>query len=97
MSVEREGGAVSALTRCLIIELVPRNPAVRVNAILPGPMTLPPGSTDEEKQAAHPRHTRQAGGQTGQHTQAVLSVVENDFVTGVRLPVDCGRTIHAAE
>src|SRR5581483_4144710 len=35
-------GAVTAMTRSLAVELASRNPNVRVNCILPGPVMLPP-------------------------------------------------------
>ncbi len=86
-------GAIPTLTRCLAIELAQRNPRVRVNAILPGPVLLPPDMPADEraeaihatlvKREGHPRHI----------AHATLFLIENDFVTGVSLPVDGGRTI----
>jgi pteridine reductase len=35
-------------------------------------------------------------GQPSNVTAAVLFLVENDFVTGISLPVDGGRTVYAA-
>ena len=45
-------GAIPTLTRCLAVELGTRNPAVRVNCILPGPVLLPPDLPAAEKQQA---------------------------------------------
>src|SRR5262249_48918361 len=42
-------GGVTALTRCLAVELGTRNPRVRVNCILPGPVMLPPDLPAEER------------------------------------------------
>src|SRR5262249_26463200 len=42
-------GAVSVLTRCLAVELGTRNPKVRVNCILPGPVMLPPDLPEPER------------------------------------------------
>src|SRR5262249_23609615 len=45
-------GAVTTLTRCLAVELGSRNPRVRVNCVLPGPVLLPPDLPEEEKRQA---------------------------------------------
>ena len=88
-------GAVTAITRCLAVELAHRNPAVRVNAILPGPVMLPPDLTDEERRGAIRGTLVKREGSPANIAQAVLSFLDNDFLTGVCLPVDGGRTIYA--
>ncbi|QEL20212.1 SDR family NAD(P)-dependent oxidoreductase [Limnoglobus roseus] len=90
-------GAVSAITRSLAVELGTRNPKVRVNAVLPGPVMLPPDMpADERRQVIDATLVKREG--TPQHVaQAVLSLVENDFLTGVLLPVDGGRTVFAGD
>src|SRR5439155_22536297 len=45
-------GAVTALTRSLAVELGTRNPRVRVNAILPGPVLLPPDLPEQARRQA---------------------------------------------
>jgi pteridine reductase len=90
-------GAVGAITRCLAVELAHRNPAVRVNAILPGPVMLPPELTNEEKQRAIRSTLVKREGCPDNIAQAVLAFLDNDFVTGVCLPVDGGRTIYTPE
>lgn len=90
-------GAVSATTRCLAVELALRNPKVRVNAILPGPVMLPPDLPDAEKQQAINATLVKREDSPHNIAQAVLSFVDNDFVTGVCLPVDGGRTVYAPE
>lgn len=90
-------GAVSAITRCLAVELALRNPNVRVNAILPGPVMLPPELSDEDKLQAITATLVKREGSPHNVAQAVLSFLDNDFVTGVCLPVDGGRTIYAPE
>lgn len=90
-------GAVIAITRCLAVELAHRNPAVRVNAILPGPVMLPPDLSDEEKRGAIRGTLVKREGRPENIAQAVLSFLDNDFVTGVCLPVDGGRTVYAPE
>ena len=90
-------GAVTAITRSLAVELGTRNPNVRVNCILPGPVMLPPDLPDEEKRQAIDATLVKREGSPHNIAQAVLSFLDNDFVTGVCLPVDGGRTIYAPE
>src|SRR5438552_2240354 len=42
-------GAIPTLTRCLAVELGSRNPAVRVNCVLPGPVFLPTDLPEAER------------------------------------------------
>lgn len=88
-------GAIPALTRSLAVELGTRNPAVRVNCILPGPVMLPSDLPAAERQEAIDATLVKREGSPQHVAQAVLFLVENDFVTGVCLPVDGGRTIYA--
>jgi pteridine reductase len=90
-------GAVSSITRCLAVELASRNPNVRVNAILPGPVMLPPDLSEEEKRQAIGATLVKREGSPNNIAQAVLSFLDNDFVTGVLMPVDGGRTVYAPE
>ena len=90
-------GAVNAITRCMAVELGTRNPNVRVNAILPGPVMLPPDLPDAEKQHAINATLVKREGSPNNIAQAVLSFLDNDFITGVLLPVDGGRTIYAPD
>ncbi|HEX4611871.1 MAG TPA: SDR family oxidoreductase [Urbifossiella sp.] len=90
-------GAVTALTRSLAVELGHRNPNVRVNAVLPGPVMLPPTLTEQEKTDAVRGTLVKREGSPRHVALAVLSFLDNDFLTGVCLPVDGGRTIYAAE
>src|SRR6516225_917212 len=43
-------GAVTTMSRCLAVELAHRNPRVRVNCIMPGPVMLPPDLPETERQ-----------------------------------------------
>lgn len=90
-------GAVEALSRSLAVELGTRNPKVRLNCILPGPVMLPLDLPEGERnQAINATLVKREG--TPEHiAQAVLSLIDNDFITGVCLPVDGGRTIYAPE
>jgi pteridine reductase len=89
-------GAIPALTRCLAVELGTRNPRVRVNCVLPGPVLFPPDMSEAERMEAIRSTLAKREGQPENVAEAVLFLVENDFVTGVCLPVDGGRTIYAA-
>ena len=89
-------GAIPALTRCLAVELGTRNPRVRVNCVLPGPVLFPPDMPEAEREEAIRSTLVRREGQPANVAAAVLFLVENDFVTGVCLPVDGGRTIYAA-
>ena len=86
-------GAISALTRMFAVELSQRNPLVRVNAILPGPVVFPPDLSAEARQQAIDSTLVKHAGSPENVAHAVVFLVENDFVTGVCLPVDGGRTI----
>ncbi len=88
-------GAVSTMARTLAVELAARNPRVRVNCILPGPVMLPPDLTAAEKEEAIEATLVKHEGSPRNIALAVLSFIDNDFVTGVCLPVDGGRTIYA--
>lgn len=88
-------GAIPTLTRCLAVELGMRNPRVRVNCILPGPVMFPERLPEEEKRQAIEATLVQRQGQPANVAQAVLFFIDNDFVTGASLPVDGGRTIFA--
>jgi pteridine reductase len=90
-------GAIPTLTRVMAIELGTRNANVRVNCILPGPVMLPSDlPAGERAQAIAATLLKREG--TPQHiAQAVLFLIDNDFVTGACLPVDGGRSIYAPE
>ncbi|HEV3344957.1 MAG TPA: SDR family oxidoreductase [Pirellulales bacterium] len=88
-------GAIPAITRDLAVELGTRNPRVRVNAVLPGPVMLPPDMPEEERRAAINATLVKREGSPQNIADAVLFLLENDYVTGVCLPVDGGRSIYA--
>lgn len=90
-------GAVPTLTRCLAVELGTRNPRVRVNCILPGPVMLPPDMPAEERRQSINATLLKREGKPENIAQAVLSLIDNDFITGACLPVDGGRTVYAPE
>src|SRR5262245_8041789 len=85
-----KSGAV-ALTEALALELAGDN--ILVNAIAPGPILAPPGTTDEEaKQVEQATPLGRWGGEM-EIAKAVLALVETDFITGETIRVDGGRHI----
>ncbi|MCU0879934.1 MAG: SDR family oxidoreductase [Pirellulaceae bacterium] len=90
-------GAIPALTRTLAVELGTRNPNVRVNCILPGPVMLPPELPEAERNAAIAATLVKREGSPDHVALAVLHFIDNDFLTGACLPVDGGRTIFAPD
>lgn len=87
--------AIPGLTRTFAVELGTRNPNVRVNAILPGPVMLPPELSEAEKAAVVAATLLKREGSPKHIVQAVLHFIDNDFITGACLPVDGGRTVYA--
>lgn len=87
-------GAIPTMTRSLAVELGSRNPKVRVNCILPGPVMLPDDLPEAERKQAIDATLVKREGRPENIAQAVLSLIDNDFITGVCLPVDGGRTIY---
>jgi pteridine reductase len=86
-------GAIPTLTRALAVELAARNPAVRVNCIEPGPVMVPENLDEHEVKGVIAGTLLQRLGRPENIAQAVVFLVENDYVTGICLPVDGGRTI----
>ncbi|NQU23183.1 MAG: SDR family oxidoreductase [Candidatus Nealsonbacteria bacterium] len=86
-------GSIPTLTRTMAVELARRNPAVRVNCILPGPVMLPESLSESARRAAIAATLLKRAGRPENVAHAVVFLVENDFITGVCLPVDGGRTI----
>jgi pteridine reductase len=87
-------GAIPTLTRMFAVELAPR---VRVNAVLPGPVLLPDGVSEAERQRAIQGTLAGRAGRPENVAQAVAALIENDFITGVCLPVDGGRSIGGSD
>jgi pteridine reductase len=90
-------GAIPTLTRCLAVELGSRNPNVRVNCIMPGPVLLPPDLPEAERKQAIDATLVKREGKPQNIAQAVLFFLDNNFVTGTCLPIDGGRTIFATD
>jgi pteridine reductase len=90
-------GAIPALTRSLAVEFGTRNPNVRVNCILPGPVMLPPELSAAERARVIDATLVKREGRPENVAQAVLHFLENVFLPGVCLPVDGGRCIYATD
>jgi pteridine reductase len=90
-------GAIPTLTRTLAVELGTRNPAVRVNCIMPGPVMLPADLPEAERRQAINATLVRREGRPEHIAQAVLFFIDNDFTTGVCLPVDGGRSIYSPD
>jgi pteridine reductase len=86
-------GCIATLTRMFAVELAPR---VRVNAVLPGPVMMPDDVAPAERQKSIAGTLVKREGRPENVAQAVVCLLENDFVTGVALPADGGRTIGPA-
>ena len=90
-------GAVEAMTRSLAVEFAQLNNKIRVNCIQPGPVLLA-DDVDDQQRAKIAASTLCGQVGTPQHVaHAVRFLCENDFVTGVCLPVDGGRTVFAPD
>jgi pteridine reductase len=90
-------GAIPTLTRNLAVELAMRNPNIRVNAVLPGPVMIPKDLPPEDRQLAIEGTLVKREGSPQHVADAVVALVENDFITGVCLPVDGGRSIFSPD
>jgi pteridine reductase len=90
-------GSIPTLTQTLAVELGHRNPRVRVNCVMPGPVMFPPDASEEERRAMVESTLTRAANRPEVVAQAVLFLARNEFVTGACLPVDGGRSIYAGE
>jgi len=80
--------AVVSLTRSLALAWAPR---LRVNAVAPGPVLLPPGSTEEDRKRAAANTALSRVGTPEDVAGAVLYLDGAEFVTGEVLRVDGGE------
>ena len=78
------------LTYSLAMELAP---AVRVNAIAPGPVLPPPEYTEQQVQAAARRTLIGRWGTAEDVAQAAVFLTQAPYITGVMLPVDGGERL----
>ena len=90
-------GAVEVMTRSLAVELGQRNRKIRVNCIQPGPVLLAEDVSEEDARKIAGSTLVGRVGEPQHVAKAVQFLCENDFVTGVCLPVDGGRSIFAPD
>ena len=82
---------VIGLTEALALELAPDQ--ILVNAIAPGPILAPPGTSDEESQAVEAATPLGRWGGEAAIVRAALFLIDTDFVTGETVRVDGGRHV----
>lgn len=79
-----------ALTRQLAVELAP---AVSVNAVAPGPVLPPPGSSQAEVERTAGRTLKGRWGTPDDVADAVRFLVEADYITGEVIVIDGGERL----
>jgi len=82
---------VKALTEALALELASDH--ILVNAIAPGPILAPPGTTEEEYKAVEKATPLGRWGGPEEIAKTVLALIDSDFITGETIRVDGGRHI----
>jgi NAD(P)-dependent dehydrogenase (short-subunit alcohol dehydrogenase family) len=82
---------IIGLTEALALELA--RDQILVNAIAPGPILAPPGTTAEEMASVESATPLGRWGGEEEIVKAVRFLVESDFVTGETIRVDGGRHV----
>jgi NAD(P)-dependent dehydrogenase (short-subunit alcohol dehydrogenase family) len=82
---------IMGLTEALALELA--GDQILVNAIAPGPIVAPPGTTAEEHSAVETSTPLGRWGGEFEIVKAVGFLLESDFVTGETLRIDGGRHV----
>jgi pteridine reductase len=82
--------AIVAMTKGLAKALAP---SVLVNAIAPGPVLLPAGFDDAERNAAVEPTLLKREGTPEEVARTVVFLMQSDYITGVTVPVDGGRLL----
>jgi NAD(P)-dependent dehydrogenase (short-subunit alcohol dehydrogenase family) len=82
---------VIALTEALALELAPDQ--ILVNAVAPGPIVAPAGTTAEELEAVERATPLGRWGGELEIAKVVLALIDTDFVTGETVRVDGGRHV----
>ena len=81
--------AVIGLTEALALELA--SDRILVNAVAPGPVLAPPGTSDEEYKAVEAATPLGRWGGAEEVVKAVMLLIDSDFITGEIIRVDGGR------
>jgi len=82
-------GGIIALTEALALELAADD--ILVNAIAPGPILAPPGTSAQEKAAVEDATPLGRWGGEMEIAKAVAALLDGDFITGETIRVDGGR------
>jgi NAD(P)-dependent dehydrogenase (short-subunit alcohol dehydrogenase family) len=80
---------VIALTEALALELAADH--ILVNAIAPGPIVAPEGTSEKEMRAVEEATPLGRWGGGEEIAKAVLAIIDSDFMTGETIRVDGGR------
>jgi NAD(P)-dependent dehydrogenase (short-subunit alcohol dehydrogenase family) len=80
---------VKALTEALALELAADR--ILVNAVAPGPIVAPPGTSAEELVAVERATPLGRWGGAAEVARAIAFLCESDFMTGETVRVDGGR------
>jgi NAD(P)-dependent dehydrogenase (short-subunit alcohol dehydrogenase family) len=80
---------VIGLTEALALEVA--RDEILVNAIAPGPIVAPDGTSDDEHAAVERATPLGRWGGEGEIGKAVIALIESDFITGETIRVDGGR------
>jgi NAD(P)-dependent dehydrogenase (short-subunit alcohol dehydrogenase family) len=83
---------VKAFTEALALEVAKDN--ILVNAVAPGPILPPDGTTDEERLAVERATPLGRWGGAEAIAKAVVALVDSDFITGETIRVDGGRHLY---
>jgi len=82
---------IIGLTEALALELAGDN--ILVNAIAPGPIVAPPGTTNEESKTVEQATPLGRWGGEIEIAKTVAALLDSDFITGETIRVDGGRHI----
>ena len=83
---------VKALTEAMALELAADR--ILINAVAPGPILPPEGSTPEELEAVAAATPLGQWGGAEEIAKAVLALIDADFMTGETIRVDGGRHLY---
>ena len=83
---------VKALTEAFALEVA--GDQILVNAIAPGPILAPPGTSADEHASVEQSTPLGRWGGAEEIAKAVLALIDSDFITGETIRVDGGRHLH---